>query len=1728
MPKPEFQRLIEKKAAWPVKQFLFGRENSERPTLAVKRIIEGIISADYHGRTLIELIQNAHDAHDKSSDDGRIHIVLDETEGEFGALYVANGGHPVSKKNFNAMVDVALSDKPPSEGIGNKGVGFKSVLQFSDRPEVFSKSDTDSAKFDGFTFRFGQPDDFVGLAERLAPGEADELAANISTLTLTFPLEAAPSQVAALGADGFCTVIRLPLKSERALEDVRGELAAVSGSDVPMHLFLDRIETIHIVTVGPDAPEPVTLTRLVESIDSARHLSMAMLQDGSEFVVARRTVPESLVLEAIAATREAGAHLPGWDAWEGDAEVALALSAGEPLDSPRLYNFLPMGELVGCPLPAYLQAPFFSSLDRRSLNDAYPINALFLNEAAQLAADLLVAVTDGEVDLPDGTLVDLGCWAGSHLARLRNAMSALERPLDEAPILPSLIPGTRVSVSQGLLWQPCGKRFGPSRLEQEQLSSLVDPDLGDARLARVADLVLALGHLGTWRPARETLVAFAETCAASLHRDGVKPKVWARFYDELATALPGHASLAGAQIVVGADRLLATNGAPGQPTVFFPPRRKAAEARMQPPEAVTGHLAYVRADIPWQLEDKSNRPGREWLGGCVAEFGSEDILKVVAEVMSEPDLTENALAESLAYALDVWRNARSPLGEDAFPTTAFRVPTASGWIPADKAYFGRGWGGEEEWVDDALARLLRQVGDVAELHDLGAAVVLEPEAWLDDISLRDLMRSFLERAGVRHGLWPVEAPRTPWKRQGVTLNSPADIDPAGLPAWVPAEIRAQWLHAAMSWTRERASHQYVDYTLLRNQMLPGQLAWATFPPNVRDLYGELVLAGLDRWDDEAFDAWFYRSVSGDSCRWPSFVTTFLVSEAWFPQREPNDRTAVTFVDLADAWWVSEELPTYLPAAATRLRRVIGPSAVARMRRLGLRHWDAPDAAVDRIDHLTTLIAAAGTWIRRTRADYERSWEQHLSHSDGDATTRQPRGVLVEREGRVELAEFSAEGEPIYYAVPDLPQASLLAYVPLARLGFTDRRLSKRVGDFLASTVSARFRSVVDAEIEVVFPEPTTSGPVLEVIGDWMETLVLLVLSHQQGIAGRTARQLAAATHNLRATTIALVDTFSTTVAGHEVEDSSKHASCYVEQHDGAGLVLVRGGSGQSRIRLAELAAEGISQAIGAPGAFKDLRLALIDLQSATRGGIPSLPDLADALGLRLSDVELATAERGALRPDLSVLVAVLATIAPGLAEELRDSSVGDDRQDLEVWLVARLGEAAGEAPTLLEYADSGRVWGPVEDGLVSLRAANEGLQLLGLEPISNTDAHLRAFTGFIAARRSALRNELRDRFAARVAGDPESLAAYAELSELPDLAPDPGWSEEVWQVPVETMAARADEWLLKVAGPAHPQDLPPVDELRGRRQVTSSLTAARDSVITWCDINEVAPPTAIDVAAVSAQIRASGFLDFSERTSEDIVGWLHEHGFWPDGMPRTLSQKNLGITLEDLKRARDRKRQEAEAEKRRRSAIEYDGQTFTGEPDDLLRLDGAIAARVTGAPLGTDPTLALLNELPPRIVRDRAAWDKHKKRIRATSPPPEKIQNIGLAGELFAGHWIASNFGLPREVTWCSGYRNDILGDGLGDDSLGYDFCVLQETLTYLIEVKASTGNDTAFSLPESEIKRALALEPHERYTILFVANVLIDDRRDFFWLPNPLGPEARLFRVDGRQMQFRFDVADA
>src|SRR5258706_7247740 len=104
---------------------------------SVKSMIEQT-QREYSGRFLFELIQNAYDREPRGGGAGRVVIVLAEDEGNYGTLYVANTGKGFDAGDVRRIGSLGLSDKRVGEGIGNKGVGFKSVLQVCATPEVYS------------------------------------------------------------------------------------------------------------------------------------------------------------------------------------------------------------------------------------------------------------------------------------------------------------------------------------------------------------------------------------------------------------------------------------------------------------------------------------------------------------------------------------------------------------------------------------------------------------------------------------------------------------------------------------------------------------------------------------------------------------------------------------------------------------------------------------------------------------------------------------------------------------------------------------------------------------------------------------------------------------------------------------------------------------------------------------------------------------------------------------------------------------------------------------------------------------------------------------------------------------------------------------------------------------------------------------------------------------------------------------------------------------------------------------------------------------------------------------------------------------------------------------------------------------------------------------------------------------------------------------------------------
>lgn len=237
------------------------------------------VEHQYHGRFLIELIQNAHDALGKAG--GKIEIRFDQEDSEHGSLLVANEGEPFSRSNFEKISALGQSDKDPQKSIGNKGIGFRSVLELTDCPEIYSRRSTGSESFDGYCFAFrpstvgllvdpmtllateqgvpvwqvsGKPLVRHWSAEMLAQYRARVASMGrgwlaqevryLSPYLLPVPLSGASNRaVQELEQSGFPTVVRLPLKSPAAATKVKQQLGTLASATC---LFLWNLRELTI------------------------------------------------------------------------------------------------------------------------------------------------------------------------------------------------------------------------------------------------------------------------------------------------------------------------------------------------------------------------------------------------------------------------------------------------------------------------------------------------------------------------------------------------------------------------------------------------------------------------------------------------------------------------------------------------------------------------------------------------------------------------------------------------------------------------------------------------------------------------------------------------------------------------------------------------------------------------------------------------------------------------------------------------------------------------------------------------------------------------------------------------------------------------------------------------------------------------------------------------------------------------------------------------------------------------------------------------------------------------------------------------------------------------------------------------------------------------------------------------------------------------------------------
>ena len=560
------------------------------------RTIESLgkqIAQEYQGRCILELLQNAHDAlaNAESADPRQISFVLITTPEP--TLLAGNSGSPFLKKDFKGICQLAQSPKDPNESIGNKGLGFRSVLEISTCPEIWS---TAPSKNDpAFAFRFDPAVSRQRMIEATKKLEEQELKANspfdpklpiidwsqdgfeeykkrltqsgfnvadeiemLSPYQFPLPIDSAhqPKEVEKLLKEGCVTVIRLRLDggvseaSESAVQSVKAQLEKLDARSM---LFLSNLKTLSIDIDGEQRTlkRKVALDNKFLGCQKTRQQQLSIEcsnkepDDGStrRFHVWTRSFggkdhpqEEEKILDLVK-------HLPNRWPEVRQVTVGVAVEDTPKPESGVFVIFLPTNERTRT--GAHINAPFYGSIDRCHIEFDESYNELLLDIVSVLCLDVIKDLVSGKPEeWRAQAVIDILSSSASedvmnNLGDMKNLLVERATERDCALKEQALIlcdDDWRVSNEARLLNIPHVSPVSASQWRECAKFSVVSSAL-DGREDAVKELIKKLNDNGSPDPTDEEWKRTIEQMAENIQNQNIEV-TWNDFMESVIATLP--------------------------------------------------------------------------------------------------------------------------------------------------------------------------------------------------------------------------------------------------------------------------------------------------------------------------------------------------------------------------------------------------------------------------------------------------------------------------------------------------------------------------------------------------------------------------------------------------------------------------------------------------------------------------------------------------------------------------------------------------------------------------------------------------------------------------------------------------------------------------------------------------------------------------------------------------------------------------------------------------------------------------------------------------------------------------------------------------------------------------------------------------------------------------------------------------------------------------------------
>lgn len=1169
---------------------------------------------DYANRVPLELIQNGYDAHKNWQGKRIIHMELDGSYGEFGALYVANNGFPFNAENFDAICTLGLSSKKPNENVGNKGIGFRSVLGVCEFPEIYSMDPegASSTKFNGFCFSFARNKDIINLCDEINHADkAEKAVEQVSPYALPIPLSNQDKKIKAFAQLGFSTVIRLPLVNAELFDKLTAQLEKqVTHTSVPVLLFLKDLDGLNVCIKNQsgEISAEYSLKRKSKGLNIQTNkksdlFEIVDLQKYGCFLFISAVIPEASIKEKILESLKLRRIPSSWKKWQGEANVELAIpidsSGEEPL---RLYNFLPMGENAHSPLNAYLNAPFYLKSDRDYLDDEIPLNSFLFEKTISLAVRALIKLGEcwvtGENQFKEieECILNLLCWDNDYITNLESEIQ--EAGYDEiysAHIIPALRQDKKVlsSLEEVFDWNNDEyKIIRKDILLENSDSDFLCKELKKGVVGRLNLFLRGVGVDQCLDPGEDLLGEWIELIAINLSKKRFSHKKWEHFYDDLAVIGKRYDPdklLNGRKILYCEDEKLREYIKPDyegktrkrQRSVFFQPDQRESKTKetraIHVPSQMQRYLSFIHPDLKWHQGKRNERKGSlSFLEDhqIVRRYDTEEIFRSISGILKKTK-SEKIFKDALLWVFKIHNSVSTkyPLHK-----MNLKVPTKSGWEFAENAYFSQSWKTENGKTLEAFLRHTK--GIAYELEEIGETLLVSPRAWPEKISNFEDWKDFLSDIGVQDGLKPIQFEIGQKRVRGLRLKPEIfviglDLSPDESEFYLNC-CKEQDYRVNKYGEKPETPHLIKDPM----RILPGQKFYDEFSEEARVLYAELLVSGIPQWPETAFSIKVQGQNSASSYEYlyPTLCVSFLRFKKWLPIRSSKFDNKISFSKPTDSWLYSKieqgGVPSFFPFVTNQIHKLLsdtGKIEIFKSKTL-VQDWNSPSTLLLQLKKMGWLMNEGE--IEVTQLDFFRHYYQDTLFSileDQNEIEFEPMKesdfLVLETERREQqafrISDLKEMEQPIYVVGEgDTVKTEFLEAVGCLILKLNRSKLKQKHINRLKYVTGIDLKSARQMDVEVFVNGKLFSGneekyKFHSLAGNWFRKLIVSLIAIKAQPIFRTPDKRAAAIQIFENLDIVEVDEFFLEVDGNRCKPPPRFSQALPFSNEKSQVIFVK-------------------------------------------------------------------------------------------------------------------------------------------------------------------------------------------------------------------------------------------------------------------------------------------------------------------------------------------------------------------------------------------------------------------------------------------------------------------------------------------------------------------------------------------------------------------------------------------